>query len=59
MNVGFFDNVYACNMRTTPEESRYKEECEEFKMTPDLLWSKMTSHEYHMKSINEWGGIAE
>ena len=62
MNVGFFDIVFACNMRTTPEdceECRYKEACDKFQMcfeiTPDLLWSKISSHEYLLKCIYEWG----
>lgn len=62
MNVGFFDIVFACNMRTTPEECeecRYKEVCDKFQMCfempPDLLWSKMSSHEYLLKCIYEWG----
>ena len=61
MNVGFFDIVFACNMRITLEgceECRYKEVCDKFQMcfenTPDLLWSKMPSHEYLLKCIYEW-----
>ena len=57
-----FDIVFACNMRTTLEdceECRYKEVCDKFQMCfempPDLLWSKMSSNEYLLKCIYEWG----
>ena len=66
MNVGFIDIVFACNMRTTPEECeerRYKEVCDKFQMsfeiTPDLLWSKMSSQEYLLKCIYECEGRGE
>lgn len=63
MSVGFFEIVFACNARTTIEECeecRYEEICDKFQMcfetSPDVVWSKVTSHEELLDCIYKWGG---
>lgn len=63
MSVGFFEIVFACNARTTIEECeecRYEEICDKFQMcfetSPDMVWSKVTSHEELLNCIDKWGG---
>ena len=61
MNIGFFDLVFACNIRTTVEECkecRYEEVCDKFKMCfalcPSMVWSGVTSFDDILRCAEKW-----
>ena len=59
MSVGFFEIVFACNSRATCEECGYGEICDKFQRcfetSPDVVWSKVSSHEDLLSCIDKWG----